>query len=251
MSCVRAAFASTGHVGGMSVGGSSRQITFLNSGPTASGTLNSTQFLPKRRLDVLNERREIDFLGVELVDDDRAGQTLVRGLGEHLAGVHLDAVDGGDDDDGRLDGGERFEGRADEVRIAGGVEDVEVLAVVIDVEDVGVDGEVVFMFLVVGVGDGGPVVHAAHPIDRVGLEEQGIGQAGLARGAVPHECNVPDVLHQVLDGHERLLVGEMVTPSSCQIPWKRWLGGVRIIAGSPRRASASDESPVGTGPVPG
>jgi hypothetical protein len=26
------------------------------------------------------------------------------------------------------------------------------------------------------------------------FEEQGIGQAGLARGAVPHECNAADVL---------------------------------------------------------
>ena len=53
--------------------------------------------------------------------------------------------------------------------------------------------------------DGGAVVDAAQPIDGVGLEEQGIGQAGLARGPVPDECNVPDVLHQVLDGHEWFL----------------------------------------------
>ena len=94
--------------------------------------------------------------------------------------------------------------------VAGGVEDVQVLAVVVGVEDVGVDGEVVLVFLVVGVGDRGAVVHAAQPIDRVGLEEQGIGQAGLARGAVPDECNVPDVLHQVLDGHERPPLGKDV-----------------------------------------
>ena len=124
------------------------------------------------------------------------------GLVEHPAGVHLDPVRRRDDDHRGLDRGERFERRADEVRGAGGVEDVQVLAVVVGVEDVGVDGEVVLVFLLVEVGDGRAVVHAPHPIDRVGLEEQGIGQAGLARGAVPHECNVPDVLHQVLDGHE-------------------------------------------------
>ena len=121
---------------------------------------------------------------------------------EHPPRVHLDAVDGGNDHDGGFDGRECFEGRADEVGRAGGVEDVEVLAVVIGVEDVGIDGEVVFVFFLVEVGDGGAVVHAAQPIDRVGLEEQGIGQAGLARGAVPHECNVPHVFHQVLDGHD-------------------------------------------------
>ena len=47
MSCWRAALASTGQVFGILSGGSSRQMTALKSGPTASGTLNRTQFLPK------------------------------------------------------------------------------------------------------------------------------------------------------------------------------------------------------------
>jgi len=75
-----------------------------------------------------------------------------------------------------------------------------VLAVVVGVQNVRVDGEVVLVLLVVGVPNGGAVVDAPEAIDRVGVEEQGIGQAGLARGAVPDECNVPNVLDQVLKG---------------------------------------------------
>src|SRR6185437_17166259 len=97
--------------------------------------------------------------------------------------------------------GERFEGGADEIGGTGGVQDVQVLAVVVGVEDVGMDGEVVFVFLFVEVADGGAVVHAAEPIDGPRFEEKGIGEGSLPGGAVPDECNVPDVLHQVLDGH--------------------------------------------------
>ena len=87
--------------------------------------------------------------------------------------------------DGGLDGGQRFQGGADEVGVAGGVEEVDVLALVLEVEDAGVDGEVVLLLLVVVVGDAGAVVHAAHAVDGVGLEEQGIGQRGLAAARCP------------------------------------------------------------------
>ena len=82
------------------------------------------------------------------------------------------------------------------------------------VQNVRIYREMVFVLLIVRVGHGGFIVHTSHPIDRVSLKEQGIGQAGFARGAMPNECNVPDVLDQVLDGHETASDWER-----CQCAW--------------------------------
>ena len=60
-----------------------------------------------------------------------------------------------------LDGVEGAEGGADEVGVAGRVEQVDVLALVLEVQDAGVDGVVVLVFLLVEVGDAGAVVDAA------------------------------------------------------------------------------------------
>ena len=91
--------------------------------------------------------------------------------------------------------------RADEVGVAGRVEQVDVLALVVEVQDAGVDGEVAFLLLLVVVGDAGAVVDAAAAVDGLGLEQQGVGQRGLARRPVSDQGNVADVVHLVL-GHE-------------------------------------------------
>ena len=54
------------------------------------------------------------------------------------------------------------------------------------------------MFLVVVVGVTGAIVDAAQPIDRCGLVEEGVGERGLAAGAMPDECNRADVARVVL-----------------------------------------------------
>ena len=191
----------------------------------AVGDVEQHAVLAERLLDRRHEGRQVHALGVELVDDDGARQAEGGGLLEHLPRRRLDAVHRRHHDDRRLDRGEGFEGGADEVGGAGGVEDVEVLAVVVGVEDVGVDAEVVIVLLVVGVGDRRPVVHAPEPVDRVGVEEEGVGEGGLARGPVPHECNVADVLDQVLDRH-----GD-ASSAGAGCPRERWLGGVRLAVG--------------------
>ena len=147
--------------------------------------MNSTQPLPNVSLDGREQLGEVDVVGVELVDDEHAGQAALAGLVEHAARVDLDAVGGGDDDDRGLDGVQRAQGLADEVGLAGRVEQVDVLALVLEVQDAGVDRELVFVLLVVEVGDAGAVVDAAAAVDGLGLEEQGVGQRGLAAARCP------------------------------------------------------------------
>ena len=58
------------------------------------------------------------------------------------------------------------------------------------------------MLFIVVIGDRSLVIDTAQSLDRVSLIQQGIGQAGLARGAVPNERNVPDVLDKMFDRHD-------------------------------------------------
>ena len=64
-------------------------------------------------------------------------------------------------DDDVLDGGQGAQGVADEVGIAGRVDQVDLLARPLEVEQVAVDGEVPAFLLVVDVGEAGPVVDRA------------------------------------------------------------------------------------------
>ncbi len=154
----------------------------------------------------LEQVGELDVVGVELVDDQHAGQAALAGLVEHAARVDLDAVGRRHDHYHVLDGGQRPQGGADESGIAGRVEQVDVLALVLQVQDAGVDGEVALVFFLVVVGDAGAVVHAAAAIDGLGLEQQGVGKRGLARRPMSRQGDVPNVRHLIFP-HENLLFG--------------------------------------------
>ena len=99
-----------------------------------------------------------------------------------------------------FDGVANGQGGTDEIGVAGRVEQVDVLALVVEMEDAGVDGEVAFFLLVVEVGDAGALLDAAVTLDGLGGEQQGIGQRSLAGRAVSHQGHRADVVYAVL-GH--------------------------------------------------
>ena len=89
----------------------------------------------------------------------------------------------------------------------------------LEVQHAGVDGEVPLLLLVVVVGDAGAVVHAAAAVHRLGLEQQGVGQRGLAGRSVADQGDVADVFHAIL-GHEDLPMivrGQPEWPGPCQL----------------------------------
>src|SRR5262249_40470429 len=148
-----------------------------------------------------DEGVELDVVRVELVDDQHAGQAAAAGLVEQPAGVDLDAGRRGDDDDGGFDGAQGGQGAADEVGGAGGGEQVDVLALVLQVQDAGVDGEMALVLLLVVVGNAGAVLGAAAAVDGPRGVEQGVGKRGLARRPVSRQGDVPDVFDAML-GHD-------------------------------------------------
>ena len=127
-----------------------------------------------------------------------------------LTSMPVGAADGQHD---VLDGGQGAEGVADEVGVAGRVDQVDLLAVQLEVEQVAVDGEVAAFLLVVDVGDAGAVVDRAAAIGGAGGEEQGVGQGW--------SCPTPHVQPGQCSGYPR-----------CDRSWSWRLVSPRIRMGS-------------------
>ncbi len=116
--------------------------------------------------DAVEQADEVDVVGVHLGQGDQPAELEADGLLEDAPGVDLDARWGRDRQDEVLDGGEGAEGVADEVGVAGAVDQVDLLVLPLAVEQVAVDGEMPAFLLVLDVGDARAVVHAAAAIRR-------------------------------------------------------------------------------------
>ncbi len=92
----RAAARSTRQPAGVLSGGFSTLTMPVNCAPWPMGALSSAQAFPKDSLMALSSS--------SIVDDEGPSQSAFAGLGEHTAGVDLDAVGRVYHDDGRFDG---------------------------------------------------------------------------------------------------------------------------------------------------
>ena len=131
-------------------------------------------------------------LPVELVDEDQPGQAQVgRGL-PHVRGLHLDAFDRADHEDGQVGDAQGGGGLLGEVGVAGAVEQVDLVALPLDGRQRSRDRQAPLVLLGLEVGDGGGVLDPAGAPDGPGAVQQGLGQGGLAGSAVPDEGHVAD-----------------------------------------------------------
>ena len=83
---------------------------------------------------------EIGLLLVEGIDDDHLGDAVLGGVFPHGVGADADAVVGVDDDEGEIADAQGAEAFADEIRVTGAVEDIELLAEPFEVHEGGRDG---------------------------------------------------------------------------------------------------------------
>jgi hypothetical protein len=107
--------------------------------------------------------------------------------------VDLHAVDRRHHDDHGVDRADRGVDVADEVRVAGGVEDVDLHAADLDRRERQRDADALADLLGVVVGDGVAVLDLAHPRDAAGREQHRFEERGLPRPAVAEEQDVADV----------------------------------------------------------
>ena len=117
---------------------------------------------PEMLLRRLQHRVEIHVLLVERVDDDHFREAVAGGVIPHAVGAHAEAVLRVNDDQREIADAQRAQTFADEIQIAGRVNDVELLAHPFGVHQRGGDGNLPVLFADVIIGNGGAVGDAAH-----------------------------------------------------------------------------------------
>ena len=137
---------------------------------------------------------EIGAIAVEVVDEHDAGLLQLVAAAPQPRGHDLDAGDGRDGEERALDHAQRAERVRDEAWIAGGVEDVELVALVLGVQQRARDRHRAPLLVLVVIRHRAAVRHGAQARDRARLEEQRLRERRLAASAVADERDVADLL---------------------------------------------------------
>ena len=131
-------------------------------------------------------------LAVELVDEDHAGHVELGRDPPCRLGLDLDALDRADHEDGEVGDPQGGVDVADEVGVAGAVEQVDLVAVVLERREGQRQRDAALDLLGIEVGRRGAVLHPALTVDGAGAVEQRLRQGGLAGSAVPDQGDVTD-----------------------------------------------------------
>ncbi len=153
----------------------------------------------------LERAEEVGPLAIEPVHHDRARQREVVGELPDLLGLDLHARH-------RVHhhhrGARHPQARArvgHEVAVAGGVDEVEPVALVVGEADRGVQRDLALDLVGVEVGGRGPVVHTPEPGAGSACEQDRLDQGGLAHAAVANECDIANLgdVHAYLLGRKK------------------------------------------------
>ena len=158
-----------------------------------------------KRAECLADGRQVgpivDVIGVHLGDHDKPAQAEPARFLKQPAGVDLDPGRSRDGHDHVFDRRQGAQGVADEVGIAGRVDQVDLLAGPGEMPQVAVDREMPAFLFFVDVERAGAVVDRALAAGRAGGEKQGVGKTRLARRPMTSEGDVPDIGDVIGRGH--------------------------------------------------
>ena len=161
----------------------------------ADGQVVRHAFRAERFLDPGHEAGVVhDVVAVHLAHEDDAGETAFLRRGVHAAGVEFDSVRGGDVEERDVRGLQPAERGADEIRVAGGVNEVDLDVLPAAVGQRHEDAALALLLLVLEVEDRVLLVHAAGARDFAGLEEHLVEERGFAASGMADGDDVPDVL---------------------------------------------------------
>ena len=159
----------------------------------ADGELQRRDARAEQLLQLVERALERRTFAIELVDEERAADAaLLRELPRDF-GLHLDAFDGRHDEQREVGGMERSGDIADEVRVAGRVEHVDLVAVRFERRERKRHRDAAPLLLGVEVADGGAVFDPAEAVRGARTEEERLGQRGLPGAPVADQGDVADL----------------------------------------------------------
>jgi hypothetical protein len=127
------------------------------------------------------------------VNDARSRERVLLGVGPHLLRLHLDPGHAVHHDQRSVGHPQRGARLGEEVRVAGGVEEVDLGLAPLAPGHGGLQADLALDLVGVEVGDGRPVLHAAEAVHRPGVEEDCGDQRRLAAAPVADHGHIADV----------------------------------------------------------
>ena len=156
---------------------------------------------PEQFAKVVQKLLKTDVVGPALVDHDHPRTAGIPRVLKRLAGVHLDPRRRTDRHDGRFDRPQRADHLSDKVRHPGGVDKIDVLAAVIEMDDRRGNRMLAFLLIVVCVEQRTSVVDRPRPRVDARFVQQQIGQRRFSDRSMSHKCHVANAVNR--PGHMR------------------------------------------------
>ena len=163
-------------------------------GSVTDGDIQQNTPRAPQLLDIVHNRCEVNVLGVHLVDDDESSDAGLLGLAEDASRIDFDSGLRVDHDGGQINSVEGANRLPDEVGISWRIDDVEMLAAVLQMHDARFDGVLVVLFFRVEVANAGAVIDTGIGIDCSRFGKHPIDHCRLSRRAVAAKCKITNVL---------------------------------------------------------
>ena len=174
-------------------------IDTLKGGPAGNGPVHGIGADAEFRFQLVQQLEGVPGLPVHLVDEGEDGDAPHGADLEELPRLGLDALGRVDDHDGGVRRHQGPVGVLGEVLVAGGIQNVDAVALVFKLHDAGGDGDAPLLFQLHPVRGGVfvPVLalHGARRLDRASVEQELFRQGGLARVRVGDDGEGPPPLY--------------------------------------------------------
>ena len=160
----------------------------------ADGKLHGHGIGAEALADHLLDAEEVCAVDVHLVDVCDAGDVILVRLAPHRLGLRLDTALCAERRDGAVEDAERTLDFDREVNVAGGIDDVEAVALPDTGRCSGRDGDAALLLLDHPVHRSGAFMHLAELVRLARIEQDTLGRGGLAGVDVRHDTEVSRVL---------------------------------------------------------
>ena len=157
-------------------------------------------------LQQLHRALKVRLVLVAAVDENHAGQMEVAGHAPGADGARPDALGGIHHQHQAIRLADGVEGIPTEIRCSGGVHEEEMPVLPGGVQDGRIDGTLLLLLLLPEIRDAGAGIHAALTGDRAALEDNQVGERGLAGARLASQHEIANAFGGTIF-HENLLGG--------------------------------------------